>query len=194
MLGQFWKRSAPTTAVLEPEVINVPARVKPQPTMVGEVELAEYITLAAKVGFAPAELLYHRLMHFFLENNIDVYDMDSVEKYLDKLFGKAGEYASQITWGWRPLRPEDDGQVTDDKALNENGQIFRGRYNQIVPAPILMTVDSITTAFPETDPKMYFFVSDKARPSDKKDPFVCIKAPGMRTIIFERFNEPGYCL
>jgi hypothetical protein len=194
------KSNGPTTAVLEAEPIGtvpitIPVKAQLQP-IIGEAELAEYATLAEKVKFAPPDLLQHRLVQFMLENNIEVYPLQSVEKYLDQKFGKAtreDEYGPwEPRWGWHPLRAEDNGKLIDHKERNQNGHIQSGTYRKIIPMPVLEAVDLIATHFAGSEPTLHFYVADAVTPANERDPFMSVTAAGVSFIVFERWDEPAF--
>ncbi|HUC02206.1 MAG TPA: hypothetical protein VMA75_04915 [Candidatus Paceibacterota bacterium] len=192
-----FRRKGNGTAVLEAEPIVVPAKVQLQPT-IGEAELADYMKLADKVKFAPPELLRHRLIQFLLENHVEVYPLQSVEKYLDQKFGKPVSQDGYDTsyehkWGWHPLRAEDDGKLVNHKERKENGHIQKGAtYRKIIPAPVLETTDLIATHFAGSEPTLHFYVADAVVPSMERDPFLGITAVGLNFIVIERWDEPAF--
>ena len=190
---KFLSKNDGNSAVASVAVAEAVAQVAPatpvepvaetlKPTLVGE-ELDEYLLTARAIGFAPGALLEQRLLNFFVENGIAVYQAEKVGAYLDKKFGKATNYRK--TWCWCPLRESDVGKMKHEVVSGENGSIEYRHYHKEVPLPALLTVQKISDAFPE----VVFYVSDAAT---KGDPFVMAWAPGINQLIFERYDEPSF--
>jgi hypothetical protein len=194
-----WNRNSSGTAVMEPEqteMVTVPIRVQLRPT-IGNDELADYVKLAEKVKFAPPDLLHHRLVQFLLDNNIEVYPLASVEKYLDQKFGKPvrdeSGFSWEQKWSWHPLRGEDVNELSAHKTDDENGHIERGQaYHKIVPSPVLETIDLIVTHFAGSEPALHFYVADAAVPAKERDLFLAIAAAGIDFLVIERWDEPSF--
>lgn len=179
-----------------PLVIPKPVPAAP-PTTVGEVELKGYIKLAESLDFAPAKLMEYRLLEFFQANGIPVYPYEKVAAYLDRILGPArtpDERCDSTKWGWRSLRAKDHEGIELQNAGcgKPNGVLFQRPYQQIVPVPVLMTVSKIEQAFPQPVPNIGFFVSDRYEPADKGDPFLMVTGPGMKRMVIERWDEPGF--
>jgi hypothetical protein len=194
-------RRSSGSAVMEPEqteTVAVPDRMLLQPA-ISDTELAEYVKVAKRIQFTPPDLLRHRLVQFMLENNIEVYPLAIVEKYLDSKFGipsyPPSESGWEPKWSWHPLRSADVGKLTiiTDNERSLNGQIEKGQsYRKIVPLPVLETVDRIATHFAGSEPALHFYVADAAVPSEEKDPFLAVTAMGIEFLVIERWDEPSF--
>ena len=201
MLGLFRRKDNDSVvAVLEAEptpipVVTVPIKVRPQP-IIGGAELEDYVKLAEKVHFAPPDLLHHRLVQFLLDNNVEVYPLDKVREYLDYKFGKPtcrDKYSAwEHTWGWHPLRSEDNDKLTSHEEGSNNGHIQHSPYRKIIPAPVLETVDLIAAHFAGSKPALYFYVADAVVPTDERDPFLSVTAGGLNFFVIERWDEPAF--
>lgn len=113
---------------------------------------------------------------FLAENGICVYDRDAVIKYLNSIRPRGHKIV------WRSL--------TDSDALDENFRrspyhTFYEPYGQLVPTPVLMTIEKIMDAFPDAG----FLVSSFDMP--KEDPFLAVLYVGEAWIV-ERWDEPGF--
>ena len=128
----MFKRSA-AAAVLEETPLVVPTRVTVQPTMDDEAR-AEYVEKAKALGVVNAALKQEMLLALLRENGISIYPYEKVKAYLDKMFGLCqrrhdfgSHYPSCDTWGWHPLRAEDNGKLSSGHN-DVNGRIQSGIY------------------------------------------------------------------
>jgi hypothetical protein len=85
-------------------------------------KLEDYLKLAAATEYTPCTLLEQRLLFFFRNEGIQVYDLAEVEQCLDNLYGPA--ISQRKTWGWRPLRQKDSNKISlsAKRDWTKNGQ------------------------------------------------------------------------
>jgi hypothetical protein len=97
-----------------------------------------------------------------------------------------GNVTSNVLWGWRPLRAQDQ---TAGHTNSKNGTIQRGAapYGKPIPYPVLLTVKAIRDEFPTAK----FFVSDEMHAERIPDPFLMVEIGGERFIV-ERWDEPSF--
>ncbi len=159
-----------------------------------EPDYEEYKALAKASGWSdddvkqaivlakrPARL--HDLKAFLAENGICIYDINSVNKYMNAVVRKINRSASwnrtwwsflfdvpqKFTWEWRPL---------------SSSQYSRG-YQQPIPIPVLMTISKIREAFPYAQ----FSVTEISQAGG--DPFLGVHYCG-EFFVIERWDEPGF--
>ena len=184
-----WFRKPTTLAIEEAVPSTAPVRVPAHPSFDDDEGRKTYIDTARKLGVINAAVKLEMLLDLLQKKGLGVYPYKKVEAYLDEMFGKAVDdyYPS---WGWRPLRAEDNGalQRTRQARQNPNGDILRGVYQKAIPYPVLLTVQEII----ETVPGVHFFVSDEARRSNFEDPFLAVSCAGMDMCVIERWDEPSF--
>lgn len=196
----FGARKAAQAAASQPSENNVvmvaPESEPPQPELPRisagkKKQVLEYFALAKDINFTPGYLLHERILVFCEENDIPVYDLSSVETFLDKK--SLNDKEADGHWVWIPLRREDMGKlVFIGRRSNSNnkyklaGYIANDRqYHALIPLPILQRVQKLAKEFPEAS----FYVSDI---SPRTDPFIIIMGLGHSPIVFARWNEPGF--
>lgn len=163
--------------------------------------LAEHQRLASKHGVATVatRVKAGELAEFLQEENIRVYDLRSVESYLDRKCHGRGLRLRLATWYWRPLRAVDLQFIRGaDVAVKPRRSRFQwtdsmGRfdhrvYTEIIPLPVLITVDRITERLGES---VSFYV---AAIEEIPDPFlgVRLKSDPDEMFVIERWDEPGF--
>lgn len=159
-----------------------------------------YEEVAQSIGFMPAELVCAKLLAFFEEKSIELFDYDQVVTWLSM----KKKQVRQESWCWRPLLGSDiaTGYQWGDRA--EFGNLKDGYYHsrnwecrpyeQLVPIPVLENVAMIKERFGD---HVKFFVSDYATP--RPDPFIMVR-PAMCNsgldkdyhFIFAHWDEPGF--
>lgn len=155
-----------------------------------KVELDEYLKMAKAAGIEDSSVLVTaaQLEYALQEENIQIYDLAQVEKFLDKEF--------KGWWAWIPLRRVDRGNCR--KAGHAFGFLachYGGRiggenvvYNKPVPLPVLETVKKILTHCPTAR----FFVSDNQEPM-YRDPFLLVTLENYeKYYVIERWDEPNF--
>jgi hypothetical protein len=195
--------------VVIPAPIPDPAR-RPVPMKVvaGTQSLGVYENLAKELDYQPAQLLEEQIRRFLVENNIQVFDYDEVDRYLAHI----AEDVKKV-WIWRPLRKQDnpdwgEGWFAENGHLGWSGRapkghgdgtVFAGHgscrpkehayrpYHHAVPAHVLRKVKTIQDKF---GAQVKFLVSDYAVP--KPDPFIAVTAHDVPRIIFDVWDEPGF--
>jgi len=176
---------------------NVVHLIQPQgkepPRLVTD-KVKSYEELAAQLGFAPEELVRARLLTFFCDHGIKVYDYAEVDAYLKK----KRQIDKQERWVWRPLRSQD--RPSDDWAAHGSwygdGALIRSAcppYSRLVPQHALEKVANIKKTFGD---QVQFFVSDYPVPAP--DPFIGVRVKGsvdpveQAMLIFDVWDEPGF--
>ena len=161
--------------------------------------IEEFSNIASSIGFNPLELQYEKLRIFLSENNINTYDLKTVQRFLDK---KARDENKR--WNWILMQK-------NDQCLNSSNDSFGGYisplgddvkvgnfithmvYTSLIPLKILKTVKTISDVFPTAK----FFVSVI---NNFKDPFIgvtfesvsCNRGEETEIIIFDYWNETGF--
>lgn len=187
----MWFRKSASVAVVEAPKASVvaPSRISMEPRMADE-ERRVYIEKAKALGVINGALKEEMLLNFLKESGLGFFSYEKVEAYLDNMFGKARHRYSP-TWGWRPLRPEDQGKLSRDRAdvdRNPNNGFLGGTYQKAVPMPVLLTVQRVFEAVPD----VYFYVSDQVVVNGQTDPFLSVSAVGMTMYVIERWDEPSF--
>jgi hypothetical protein len=169
--------------------------------------LGTYESIAKELSYEPAQLLQEQIFRFLKENNIRIYDFDTVDHYLAAIAEQEGK-----VWIWRPLRQQDAPNWGAGECGRNNhigwwgraptgctGQVFAGHgscrpkewvyrpYDRAVPIRVLRDVKKIEGRFGN---RVKFLVSDYAVP--KPDPFIAVTAPDVNPIIFDVWDEPGF--
>lgn len=139
------------------------------------------------------------LIEVLKEEGIRVYDTRSVEAYLDRKAHGRGPTLRLKTWNWFPLRPRDREALTArDNRRREKRSRFQWTesmgtfapdiYWEILPLPVLMTVDRIVERLGD---EVSFYV---AAIVDVPDPFLAVrmKADPDTLLVIERWDEPGF--
>ena len=173
----------------------------------------EYRKLTVKLGVTAVlqstdkVMKQQKFMSFLASMGLRRYDIVAVGAYLDD------QYKS-TPWGWRALRRQGSPISTDGRRMYEghyvaadgtydntitrwgkkhNGCRIGGYdtalYSKPVPYPVLLTVDRISTEFPDAG----FWVSDEAivLKDVVKDPFLLVDYAGENFII-EKWDEPTF--
>lgn len=148
-------------------------------------EMQEYIRVAEAVGLdSSTDLTRERLLQCFRDENIHVYNMPQVVKYLDAKLGP--------TWEWRGLRNKDarhlKGWFTAKTETRRRVVFADEPYRGAIPLPVLLTVEKIQKALPNEE--IYFYVS--APKDNDGDPFLCVTSRWMELYIIERWGEPNF--
>ena len=164
--------------------------IKPEPREVhsplDDNELKAHIRVTEALGYEPPALLEAKLLNYFKENGIKVYDYNSVFNYLK---GKAEAQGKKFIW--RPLRPQDTEVGYSWGGFNEHGSYHKHwdyrPYTHAVPLRVLATVEKIVERFGN---KVKFFVSDYAVP--RPDPFIMVTALDVSTLVFDYWDEPDF--
>lgn len=191
-------RRSPAT-IVQGQSSPVPlSRVSVEPTMADELR-REYIETAKGVGVINAPVRREMLFALLKEMGLSIYPYDKVAAYLDHMFGL--DLNGNQTWGWRPLREEDDKPKfgTLPYGPRFNGMVLRETYQKAVPLPVLLTVQRIAEAVPG----VHFFVSDQVTARDRLDPFLAVSVGdtsefflsdqlGTGMNIIERWDEPSF--
>lgn len=170
MIGWLSKQPTKTSLVVETEDFS-----------------KQYDSLADILGVS-CRMSSSGLAAFLREQDIQVFDLAAVERYMDK----------KGTWSWYPLRlsdrPKPDGSdwalarhiAHDFPSLygSQNNQL----YNKPVPYPVLVTVKTIVDRFGDD---VLFLV---AAPASHPDPFLAVlqRSNWTKMFVIERWNEPGF--
>lgn len=177
------------------EVIAFPT-AKPIIDTAGDI--GYYEDVAAKLGFAPSQMLREQLRNFLASENIPVFSFTAVDKWLTPKV----KAAKLEHWCWRPLRPDDSIKKYmwgfKDNKISQNGfyrnSLWECRpYARLVPERVLQRTLKIHSEFGD---KVCFFVTDYATPD--ADPFImvrprsCDDADGNYQFIFDVWDEPGF--
>jgi len=176
-------------------IIRESEDIKPKPhlAVVRSNPIESYEELSKELGFYPGQLLEEQVLRFFLSEGITVYNEDDVFNYLCK---KVDESRSRsiYRWVWIPLREKDrDGGIAITGRLPRDNWCglwspqWDTIYSKLVPARTLEKVKLIESKFPD---KLRFYVSDYVVPNP--DPFIMVTAVGVRTLIFDVWDEPGF--
>lgn len=171
-------------------VIEVSKDIKPEPREVQppleDNELKAHIRVTEALGYLPPALLGAKLLNYFKENGIKVYDYDSVSDYLK---GKAEAQGKKFIW--RPLRSQDKEAGYSWGGFGEHGSYHKHwdyrPYAYAVPLRVLATVEKMVEQFGD---KVKFFVSDYAVP--KPDPFIMVTALDIPMFVFDHWDEPDF--
>lgn len=156
-----------------------------------EAEREEYLRVAKKIGMEdnPA-FLAERLRSFLRANEITVYSVESVTKYLNFKYGD--EYDK---WQWRPLRGGDDQRTNISKnsphMFPKNGTLVFGvPYFKKIPLGPLLLVEKIVAELPTVG----FLVSDeRSEVEEIPDPFLAVTVPGTtELLVVDKWDEPGF--
>lgn len=162
-------------------------------------EIKSYFDLCKEVEFYPAQLFKKQLLLFFIEENIPVYDIEKVTKYLCH---QAQKTSQRTIWIWRPLREKDVDLPSFKSTLmanreyphDDNGSYrpeyagWNTIYDKLIPMFILERVKKIENKFGDV-PK--FFVSDYQ--AVNPDPFIMVTTKGLKeSIVFGMWDEPGF--
>lgn len=99
-------------AVVEPEPVvpapvvmpDKPAARKADP-MLSESGYSQYAAVAEKVGFMVPEMLIERLKLFLIKQDLPVYELANVVKYMDAIAKR--DNPDGYGWHWKPLRSAD---------------------------------------------------------------------------------------
>jgi hypothetical protein len=185
MFGWFKSKEAATA------VIDAPVP-EPKAADLGAMPEAHYIKTAMVAGLAEsATVIMARLREVLADRSLYVYDMESVETYLDKHFG--GDHNNQYTdrcWTWQAVSPDD--AVID---LNRHGGwangcvLKRERYQGAVPLPVVETIHALREAIPS----LKFFISGESDRMPAGDPFLAVWHPSLADlVVVERWDEPGF--
>lgn len=179
------------------EVPQAASAVAPTPEPIAvqgnEERFEAYTALATKLGVRNGAFLCEALLRFLQREEVPVYNLAIVERYLDCILPYQGEdYTQSAGWCRYPLRLEDVGKLNNHKA-NRNGAIVRAQYQAAVPLPVLQLVDKISTQFPDVCFTVLApFNKDWVRPVG--DPFLSVQAVGMDQLIIACWDEPGFKL
>lgn len=169
--------------------------------------IESYSNLCAEIDFYPPQLFKKQFLAFCIKENIPIYDLAKVTKYL---CFKANEesnklntisYGDEVVWVWKPLRKKDSNLPSFKSALMSNYKFpsdYHGSfgdpcprntlYDKLVPSFILNRVKKIENKFGDI-PK--FFVSDYQ--AIKPDPFIMVTMKGLKeSIVFGVWDEPGF--
>ncbi len=155
-----------------------------------------YEEVAHSLGFIPAELTRTRLLEFFEEENVKLYDYAQVRTWLTR----KKEQAKATNWCWRALREKDIitgyrwGGDNKEDGFYWSSEWSCRPYELLVPMHALEKVAKIEAKFGD---RVKFFVSDYA--STNVDPFVMVR-PAMcnsgthneYNLIFDAWDEPGF--
>jgi hypothetical protein len=190
----FWigRKQPQDSAQAEADVAEL---VRPVPTPQQPVVMPDaYRAQAEKIGFSPDEIFDLEVHTFLVEQQIPIYDLRQVYKFLAAL----ADSHSAIHY-WRPLRRKDEinfsgwswGNTTQHDCYN--GELAACRvYERLVPLHALHCVEIIEQQF---DGKVSFFVSDYATPPEvDPDPFLLIAAPKriFKRRVIAAWDEPGF--
>lgn len=195
MFNPFSTKSALVAEELVAEVV-VAFPESSVPVSIPEDEIADYRSLAEKLGFRPTQLVLKELLAFLAENNIRVFNYAEVFAWLDN---KAKEITEDQQWVWRPLRQKDE--ITDFSWGNydKNGRYFHKQwvcrpYDLLVPRHALRKVEVIERRF---GAEVRFFVTAFADP--KADPFLMVRPAGCNSgsnaeyhLVIDVWDEPGF--
>lgn len=174
----FYKPRAAVLA-MEPELAGNTSEV---------VTREGYNTLAEKIGIAARERGQSTLARYLAENSIPVYSQEAVERYMDK----------KGYWAWFPLRkadmPPTAGNIwvlkrkTPTNYASLYGASKATQYQEAVPYPVLLTVESIVEKFGKD---ALFLI---AALDEHPDPFLAcmLHSEFGRMFIIERWDEPGF--
>lgn len=180
----------PTLARPEPLVLR-PVVIPPDPP---ESEQA-YEKLAAEIGFEPAHFQLQRtqmaaalhrkkMIEFFLDTGMPVYDAKAVSAYMSEVCRKINHgrqsWESNVVWYWNGLRPQDTFHWTN--------LYSGGHYQHLVPIEMLRRVKMLIGLFGD---QATFAVTDYM--SVNPDPFITVRVlPHAEHFIFGVWDEPGF--
>jgi len=160
-----------------------------------------YDEVAQSVGFVPAELVRVRLLEFFEQEGIELYDYDQVKAWL----AEKKKQAKAKHWCWRAFREKDiitsyiwgysrEKRTWSDGFYSSTGKRWECRpYDRLVPLHALQKVAKIEAEFGDS---VKFFVSDYAAPD--VDPFImvrptmCDSGGHQYHLVFDVWDEPGF--
>lgn len=207
--------------VTEPEPVYTPITYKPSPIMLSAYtpdQLKEYTEVARVVGVSPADLHVEEFKSFLIANEMTVFDLATVVKFMDE---KSQAEGHGWGWNWKPLRQKDRINAWFGRAADHGdrfGVMWNGRsspatppkpvaasdhysqqneiYTQVVPLHALKKVAHIETNFPH---QVAFMVSDYApAPAFRADPFLMAVIPnsglrgGAGRYVIDVWDEPGF--
>jgi hypothetical protein len=211
------------TMFKEPEVKTVepdPVKVIPKPVKASNKDaFKKYAELAALVGIDPPDLLIEEFKTFLNDNDLPVFNLAEVVKYMDAKARKESE--KQAGWAWHPLRIKDNASMTFGTraawATDRNGwstgklisvgsdyYAYDGSgttkaYKRLIPFHALEKVALIEKAFGS---RVKMFVSEYAPLPEipYPDPFLMAVIPNPNVIkgegrfVIDVWDEPGFGL
>lgn len=170
------------------------------PAQESSMEIEEHRKLARKYGLmtVSSTIACTKLVKVLQDEAITVFDLSKVQDYMDRKVRGHGGFALGI-WYWFPLRMVDRATVRleDMRESRErrkhqwtgtSGTFRTSAYDEIVPLPVLMTVDRIVERLGN---KVSFFV---AAIDNNPDPFLAVRMNDDpdRLFVIERWDEPGF--
>lgn len=175
-------------------------------TEVSEEALTQYQAVAERIGFETMDLMIERFKLFMQKNDLPIYDLRAVVKYMDAVAKR--DNSTGYGWHWLPLRkadaevqymafgtassadgwmrgfgdrsekrPASDYFITD--WYNGSSMVKIPPYSKIVPIHALERVERIEKEFGAR--KFVFAVTDYAtEPHIRPDPFLMVIVPNPR--------------
>ena len=196
-IRELFRKTKTSTAVAElvPPGPEAAPPAKPQPSMINECETMEkeYLEVAKAIGLQDSPAIFAgQLKEFLIQEVIPRYNGTAVADYMAELCRRASvKTGREITWEWKPLRPQDAVPFSSDTWTAHFGTydvpIRTEQYTGAVPLPVLLTVKKLIDRFGD---RVCFFVSDYRDP--KPDPFLMITGVKIPCFIIERWDEPGF--
>lgn len=146
--------------------------------------------------------LAQRIRFFLMSEGVPVYDLEAVERYMDRLALRVGK-----AWAWHPLRPTDTGLRRSWHLVETRppasatrwqrfwfqsqslycGEVANGQYDRLLPLEMLRRVQLLHRRFGD---EIKVHVTDYT--SKRPDPFICAMAAGIEPIVFGVWDEPGF--
>ena len=144
----------------------------------------EHFALARTLGAVSAPPVLINLKQVLIDECLSIYPTAAVEKYMDR----------KGHWAWHPLREQDVsaqvvGRISSHDWPRNYGHTMHSRYEEIVPYPVLLTVQRLIKA---TNDQVNFYV---AALGNHPDPFLGVIAKGdirRHVYVIERWDKPGF--
>ena len=183
----LWFKSRDTTPMtVAPDPEPIAATLGPMPD-------DDYLRTATEAGLADsAGIILARLRQALSARGLYIYDLESVEDYLDQRFGgsRRSRY-SELRWTWQAVTHADAMRNDDRHGRGwTNGCILAAeRYQGAVPLPVVETIQALRTAIPE----LKFLISGESKRMPAGDPFLAVWHPSFADlVVVERWDEPSY--
>lgn len=191
MFGKKWSTEALVTTQVIPRLI-APVGREVTTIPLEDNERIAYERTCKAIGFEPAALLEARVLSFFKEKGIRIFDYAEVSAYM-----KQKAEAKKKIWHWRPLRAVDGIMGWQWESFDSYSRLLHDYYNsknwncrpysREVPLRVLATVEQIHGEFGD---QVKFFVTDYSVP--RPDPFIAVVALDMPRLVFDYWDEPDF--
>lgn len=179
-------------------VVEAAAPVELKPAQLSVMPSAEYVEMATAAGLGTsASVIMARIVGVLSERGLYVYDLRTVEDYLDREFGgprrHSPERGGEPKWCWIPITADDQTsglRATHGRTWWQNGYIQEsGVYGGAIPMPVVETIQALRSGVPS----LKFFISGQAKARPVGDPFLAIWHESLDdVVVVERWDEPNF--